>query len=96
MANQAITYLYNEEEWIRTVFADVAKGALRTGKLNCDVLYISLFLCFILCVDVLAIGNLSLHSDIFFIFRLAQTFTLKLIFIIVVDIIPFPFPLTCR
>uniref|UniRef100_A0A7S3LYW7 leucine--tRNA ligase n=1 Tax=Spumella elongata TaxID=89044 RepID=A0A7S3LYW7_9STRA len=32
VANQAITYLYNEEEWIRTVFADVAKGALRTGE----------------------------------------------------------------
>ena len=35
VANQAITYLYNEEEWIRGVFADVAKGALRTGECGC-------------------------------------------------------------
>jgi leucyl-tRNA synthetase len=32
VANQAITYLYNEEEWIRTVLADVEKGTLRQGQ----------------------------------------------------------------
>jgi leucyl-tRNA synthetase len=32
VANQAITYLYNEEEWIRTVLADVEKGTLRQGE----------------------------------------------------------------
>lgn len=33
-ANQAILFLFNEEEWIRTVFAEVEKGTLRDGDLN--------------------------------------------------------------
>lgn len=32
VANQAITYLFNEEEWIRQVLADIEKGALRDGE----------------------------------------------------------------
>ena len=32
VANQAIAYLYNEEEWIRQTLAEVEKGTLRDGK----------------------------------------------------------------
>ena len=32
VANQAITYLFNEEEWIRQVLGDVEKGVMRDGE----------------------------------------------------------------
>jgi cysteinyl-tRNA synthetase len=35
VANQAITYLYNEEEWIRQVLAEAEKGTLRQGEWLC-------------------------------------------------------------
>lgn len=34
VANQAVTYLHNEEEWIRTVLADVKAGTLRQGMVT--------------------------------------------------------------
>lgn len=33
MANQAIIYLFNEEEWILSVLADAQSGNLRQGEL---------------------------------------------------------------
>jgi leucyl-tRNA synthetase len=31
VANQAVTYLHNEEEWIRTMIAEAKSGSLRQG-----------------------------------------------------------------
>lgn len=33
VANQAITYLFNEEEWIKSVIADKSAGKLRSGEM---------------------------------------------------------------
>jgi leucyl-tRNA synthetase len=43
VANQAITYLYNEEEWIRQVLAEAEKGTLRQGEWLCRAVCLSLF-----------------------------------------------------
>jgi leucyl-tRNA synthetase len=40
VANQAITYLYNEEEWIRQVLAEAEKGTLRQGEWLCRAVYV--------------------------------------------------------
>lgn len=34
VANQAIIYLFNEEEWIKSIVADISEGKLRTGEQN--------------------------------------------------------------
>lgn len=34
VANQAIIYLYNEEEWVKSVLADKAEGKLRSGEMS--------------------------------------------------------------
>ena len=34
VANQAVTYLHNEEEWARLILADELEGNLREGDYN--------------------------------------------------------------
>lgn len=57
VANQAVTYLHNEEEWIRSVLADVKDGKLRQGTVDtwtrCVLVLcarVSLFCWFVYCV----------------------------------------------